>query len=159
MHRLDRDTSGVLLFATSCEIREAVTGAWSEAEKHYLAVVEGCPDPRAGTIDQPLRMDANGFRAHVGSHPDAKRAVTHFETQRTVKGRSLLALQIETGRQHQIRAHLAWLGHTVVGDSRYGTSERRLGLHALRLTIPSPRTGKPLEFEAPVPDAFFALLD
>jgi 23S rRNA pseudouridine1911/1915/1917 synthase len=158
-HRLDRDTSGVLLFATSREIHEAVTGAWSAAEKNYLAVVEGCPSPRQGTIDQALRMDSKGYRAHVGPHPEAKRAVTHFETQRTVKGRSLLALQIETGRQHQIRAHLAWLGHPVVGDSRYGTGGRRLGLHALRLSIPCPKTGRRLDFAAPVPDGFLALLE
>jgi len=157
-HRLDRDTSGVLLFSTSREIHEAVTGAWSEAEKNYLAVVEGCPSPRQGTIDEPLRMDSKGFRAHVGAHPEAKRAVTHFETQRTVKGCSLLAVQIETGRQHQIRAHLAWLGHPVLGDSRYGTGGGRLGLHALRLSIPCPKTGKRLDFQAPVPDGFSALL-
>jgi 23S rRNA pseudouridine1911/1915/1917 synthase len=159
VHRLDRGTSGVLLFATSREVHEAVMGAWSAAEKNYLAVVEGCPSPRQGTIDQALRMDAKGYRAHVGAHPEAKRAVTHFETQRTVKDRSLLALQIETGRQHQIRAHLAWLGHPVVGDSRYGNAERRLGLHALRLSIPCPKTGRRLEFAAPVPDDFFALLE
>lgn len=159
VHRLDRDTSGVLLFATSRETLEAVTGAWTKAEKNYLAVVEGCPSPGQGTIDRALRMDSKGFRALVSAHSEAKRAVTHFETQRTVQGRSLLAVQIETGRQHQIRAHLAWLGHPVVGDTRYGTGERRLGLHAQRLSIPCPRTGKRLEFMAPVPDEFFALLE
>jgi 23S rRNA pseudouridine1911/1915/1917 synthase len=158
VHRLDRDTSGVLLFATSRETLDAVTGAWSEAEKNYLAVVEGCPSPNQGTIDQALRMDSKGFRAKVGAHPEAKRAVTHFKTRRTVHGRSLLAVQIETGKQHQIRAHLAWLGHPVVGDSRYGTAGERLGLHALRLSIPCPNTGKRLEFAAPIPDGFSALL-
>ena len=158
VHRLDRETSGVLLFATSRTTREAVTARWSEAEKVYLAVVEGSPSPSAGTIDQPLRMDAKGFRALAGPHADAKRAVTHFSTQRTAKGRALLELRIETGRQHQIRAHLAWLGHPVVGDARYGAAGRRLGLHALRLTIPDPRTGEALRFEAPAPCEFYSLL-
>lgn len=158
VHRLDRDTSGVLLFATSREMREAVSATWSSAEKIYLAVVEGCPSPSQGTIDQPLRLDASEYRMHVGTHPEAKTAVTHFQTERTQVGRSLLRLQLETGRQHQIRAHLAWLGHPVVGDPRYGTAGPRMGLHALSLSITRPKTGKRLTFETPAPDDFFDLL-
>ena len=158
VHRLDRDTSGVLLFATSSEMREAVTAVWSEAEKTYLAVVEGCPSPNQGTIDQPLRLDPMEYRMHVGPHPESKRAVTHFKVQRIVKRRALLEVQLETGRQHQIRAHLAWLGHPVIGDSRYGTGGPRMGLHALRLIITHPKIGKRLTFETPAPNEFFALL-
>jgi 23S rRNA pseudouridine1911/1915/1917 synthase len=158
VHRLDRDTSGVLLFATSATIRDAVSAAWAESEKTYLAVVEGIPQPSVGTIDQPLRMNAKGFRAHVGAHPQAKHAITHFQTLHVKQQRALLELQIETGRQHQIRAHLAWLGHPVVGDSRYGTADRRLGLHALRLRIPALHGGARMTFEAPVPAEFSALL-
>ena len=159
VHRLDRDTSGVLLFATSSEMREAVNADWDNAEKTYLAVVEGHPKPGHGTIDQPLRLDSTEYRMHVGRHPDAKRAITHYQTQRQVEGRALLELKIDTGRQHQIRAHLAWLGHPVIGDPRYGTSGPRLGLHALRLSITAPRTGKRLTFETPAPGAFTRLLD
>ena len=158
VHRIDRDTSGVLLFATSRETREAVMARWDEAEKTYLAVVEGCPDPARGTIDQPLRMDEEEYRMHVGPHPEAKRAVTHYETEQTVGERSLVRVRLETGRQHQIRAHMAWLGCPVVGDPRYGTTGPRLGLHALRLCIALPGGDRKLIFEAPVPKDFWALL-
>ena len=158
VHRLDRDTSGVLLFATSREMREAVNEGWSGAEKIYLAVVEGCPNPSQGSIDQPLRMDSEKYHMHVGPHPEAKKAITHFDTLRTVKNRALLEVQLQTGRQHQIRTHLAWLGHPVVGDPRYGTDGPRMGLHALRLSITRPKTGKRLTFETPAPDGFLELL-
>ena len=158
VHRIDRETSGVLLFATSRDVKDQVTTAWSDAEKTYLAVVEGRPDPPKRTIDQALRMDAKGFRAHVSSHPEAKRAVTHFETEKNVKGRSLLHVQIETGRQHQIRAHLSWAGYPVVGDVRYGQRDRRLGLHAWKLSLLHPLTEERLSLEAPAPDDFYALL-
>ena len=158
VHRIDRDTSGVLLFATSRETREAVMARWEEAEKTYLAVVEGCPDPVRGTIDQPLRLDEKEYRMHVGAHPEAKRAVTHYETEQMVGGRSLVRIRLETGRQHQIRAHMAWLGCPVVGDPRYGTAGPRLGLHALRLCIALPGGHRKLLLEAPVPKDFMALL-
>ncbi|MGD9782069.1 MAG: RluA family pseudouridine synthase [Kiritimatiellia bacterium] len=159
VHRIDRDTSGVLLFATTRDAREAVMAGWCAAEKTYLAVVEGRPDPARGTIDQPLRLDGVVYRAHVGAHPNAKPALTHYETERTAGGRSLVRVRLETGRQHQIRAHLAWLGCPVVGDPRYGTPGRRMGLHALRLKIVHPDGGRELVFEAPVPADFWALLD
>ena len=158
VHRIDRDTSGVLLFATSREMREAVMARWDEAEKTYWAIVEGVPSPPRGTIDQPLRLDDEEYRVHVGPHPAAKPAVTHYATERTAAGRSLVRVRLETGRQHQIRAHLAWLGCPVVGDPRYGTAGARLGLHALRLTIVHPGTGRSLTFAAPVPADFWALL-
>ncbi len=159
VHRLDRDTSGVLLFATTREAHMAVTARWTEAKKFYLAIVEGRPKERAGTIDQPLRMDQRDNRAVVGAHPEAKHAVTHFETLSSTKRRSLLKVQIETGRQHQIRAHLTWLGHPVVGDRIYGYGDQRMGLHALRLEIPSPRNGETLVFEVDPPPEFSALLN
>ena len=158
VHRIDRDTSGVLLFATSREMREAVMKEWKAAEKTYLAVVEGCPKPAEGTIDQPLRLDPAIYQVHVGPHPKAKRALTHFTTERSVGQRTLLRVALETGRQHQIRAHLAWLGHPVVGDQRYGTEGARMGLHALRLSITKPGTNKSLVFETPAPADFLALL-
>ena len=158
VHRLDRDTSGVLMFATSREMREAVNEGWSGAEKTYLAVVEGRPNPSQGRIDQPLRMDSEKYHMIVGPHPEAKKAITHFNTLRTVKDRALLEVQLETGRQHQIRAHMAWLGHPVIGDPRYGTDGPRMGLHALRLSITRPKTGKRLTFETPAPNEFLDLL-
>ena len=158
VHRIDRDTSGVLLFATSREMREAVIAGWKASEKIYLAIVEGSPKPSSGTIDQPLRPDQEIYQMHVGPHPEAKRAITHFTTERSVAQRTLLRVALETGRQHQIRAHMAWLGHPVIGDQRYGTAGERMGLHALRLGITSPGTKKPLEIEAPAPADFMLLL-
>jgi len=158
VHRIDRDTSGVLLFATSREMREVVMKGWKAAEKTYLAIVEGCPEPAGGSIDQPLRLDPVIYQMHVGPHPHAKRAVTHFTTERSVGQRTLLRVEPETGRQHQIRAHLAWLGHPVVGDQRYGTAGTRMGLHALRLSITKPGTNTPLVFTTRAPADFLALL-
>lgn len=158
VHRLDRDTSGVLLFATSREVREIVHEKWSSAEKTYLAIVEGCPNPSQGTIDQPLWMNPEKYHMNVGLHPEAKNAITHFNTLKTTNNRALLEVQIETGRQHQIRAHLSWLGHPVIGDSRYGRDGLRLGLHALRLNVTQPNTGKQLTIETPPPGEFLDLL-
>lgn len=159
VNRIDRDTSGVLLFATSREMREAVMAKWDKAEKTYLAIVEGCPNPAEGTIDQPLRADDEEYRMHVGAHPDAKPAITHFTTERTNGTRTLLRVQIDTGRQHQIRAHLSWLGYPIVGDQRYGTAGVRMGLHSLSLKIINPKNGKELSFETPAPADFFVLMN
>ena len=159
VHRLDRDTSGILLFATSKEMREAVMDKWSVSQKVYLAIVEGSPKEKKGTIDQPLRLDEKEYRMHVGEHPDAKHAVTHYLIKQITPERSLLEITIETGRQHQIRAHLAWLGHSIIGDERYGTKGGKMGLHANKLTIIHPATKKPMKFEIDAPGDFYKLLN
>ncbi len=158
VHRLDRDTSGVLVFATTQPTQQLVMRSWDEAEKTYLAIVEGELTREEGTIDQPLRMDSNGFRTRVGRQPGAKEAVTHYKVQKIRNGRTLLEVKIDTGRTHQIRAHLAWLGHPVVGDDRYGTKGRRMGLHAMHLTFPNPRGNGMMSFEARPPRDFMALI-
>jgi 23S rRNA pseudouridine1911/1915/1917 synthase len=159
VNRIDRETSGVLLFATSKEMREAVMDKWEQAEKNYLAIVVGHPNPPQGTIDQPLRLDEVEYRMHVGAHPDAKPAITHYQTERSANNRTLLNVQLETGRQHQIRAHLSWLGYPIVGDQRYGSAGDRMGLHSLRLKIIKPGSGKELIFETPAPADFLALMN
>jgi len=158
VHRLDRETSGILLFATSKEVREAVMDQWSSSEKTYLAIVEGTPQEEKGTISQPLRLDEQEYRVHVGEHPKAKPAITHYEVREKSEKRSLLEVQIETGRQHQIRAHMAWLGHPVIGDERYGTKGGRMGLHALRLKIIHPIKKQSMTFEVDAPRDFYTLL-
>jgi len=158
VHRLDRDTSGILLFATSKEVREAVMDKWPDAQKTYLAVVESTPKETEGTIDQALRLDDKEYRMHVGEHPDAKRAVTHYTVQKSTDCRSLLEVNIETGRQHQIRAHMAWLGHPVIGDERYGTKGGRMGLHAFKLKIFHPVKKDTLALEVDAPREFYGLL-
>jgi len=159
VHRLDRDTSGILLFATSKEMREKVMDKWGVSEKIYLAIVKGTPKENKGTIDQPLRADEREYRMHVGKHPDAKPAITHYKVKQTTPERSLLEVKIETGRQHQIRAHLAWLGHSIIGDERYGTKGEKMGLHAKKLTIIHPVKKKPMSFEVDAPRDFYALLN
>ena len=158
VHRLDRDTSGILLFSTSKEIREKVMEKWSESQKIYLAIVEGCPKEKEGTITQPLRLDEKEYRMHVGKHPEAKSAITHYMLKKTVGKRSLLEVNIETGRQHQIRAHLSWLGNSVVGDQRYGREENRMALHSKKLTIIHPKSKQHLSFEIDAPKDFYLLL-
>jgi 23S rRNA pseudouridine1911/1915/1917 synthase len=158
VHRLDRDTSGVLLFATSKELREAVMDKWGISEKKYLAIVEGTPSESKGTIAEPLRLDEKEYRMHVGKHPQAKPAITHYEVKESKNGKSLLEVRIETGRQHQIRAHMAWLGHSIIGDERYGTKGPKMGLHAMSLTTIHPKNKKSLHFEVDAPSDFYALL-
>jgi len=158
VHRLDRETSGVLLFATSKEIREKVMQKWDVSEKIYLAMVEGKPKEPKGTINQPLRLDEKEYKMHVGEHKFAKRAVTHYEIKKSEAKRSLLEVKLETGRQHQIRAHLSWLGHAVVGDERYGKKGDKLGLHARYLKVYHPIKKSFLDFEVDAPASFYALL-
>ena len=157
VHRLDRETSGVLLFARSREVCEALRADWIQASKLYLAIVEGQPRPAQGLIDEPLWEDRD-LNVHVGRGPGAREARTGYRTLETAPGRALLEVELGTGRRHQIRAHLAWLGNPVVGDARYGTRGPRMGLHAWRLRVPHPRDGSWLELEAEVPRAFSALL-
>lgn len=158
VHRLDRETSGVLLLARSRGACEAVRARWGEARKTYLAIVEGTPSPAQGMVDQPLWEDAS-LNVRVGPGPEAKEARTRYRTLTVAGKRTLLEVELDTGRRHQIRAHLAWLGHPVVGDERYGTGGKRLGLHALRLEVCPPGEEDPLVLEAPAPRAFSALLE
>jgi 23S rRNA pseudouridine1911/1915/1917 synthase len=157
VHRLDRETSGVLLFARTRAARDAVQAAWADASKVYAAVVEGRPSPADGTIDRPLWEDA-GLRVRVGDHADARPARTRYRTVASGPTRTQLEVELDTGRKHQIRAHLAWLGCPVVGDERYGVRAARLCLHAHRLELPHPRDGRRLLLAAPVPAAFAAAL-
>jgi len=157
VHRLDRETSGVLLFARSREVCEEVRAHWGEAQKTYLAAVEGHPKPPQSTIDQPLWED-RALNVRVGAGPQSKEARTHYRTLKSARGRALLEVQLDTGRRHQIRVHLAWLGHPILGDERYGQAGPRLGLHALRLELPHPRSERRLTLEAAAPPAFSQLL-
>ena len=156
-HRIDRETSGVLLFARTLAARDAVQAAWGSVEKTYDALVEGHVEPPDGVIEQPLREDRD-LRVHVGAHPDARPARTRYRTLGRGKHRTALELGIDTGRKHQIRAHLAWLGFPVVGDDRYGSRDRRLCLHARQLVVVQPVSGQSLTLNAPTPAVFAAML-
>lgn len=157
VHRLDRETSGVLLFAKSREAQQTVQERWSEARKRYLALVEGRPVPASGVVDQPLFEDKS-LNVRVGNHPEAKAACTRYSTRQELGRRTLLEVELDTGRRHQIRAHLAWLGHPIVGDPRYGTKGPSMGLHAQSLSFVHPHDDRELILEAPLPAAFLALV-
>ena len=158
VHRLDRETSGLLLFALSRELCEQVRANWKETRKTYLAIVEGQPAPAQGVIEEPLWED-RALNVRVGHERGAKPARTRYRSLAARGRRTLLEVELDTGRRHQIRAHLAWLGHPVLGDARYGSGARRLGLHALRLELPHPREPRWLSLECEPPPAFTQLFE
>lgn len=161
VHRLDRDTSGVLLFAKNEAFKLALQERWNEivSVRGYQAIVLGKPEAEEGTLRSYLLEN----KAHVVySAPErkgGKLAVTHYRFLRERKGYSLLDLRIDTGRKNQIRVQLADLGHPVAGDKKYGGGKagdpvHRLGLHAGQLTLTHPKTGRELSFTAPIPKEF-----
>lgn len=159
VHRIDRETSGVLVFAKNFEAREALKEKFAahDVERVYIAVIEGELDPPRGTIRSHLRERKDLRMESVDAHPDAKLAVTHYRTIESNGRYSLLEIRLETGRKNQIRTHLAEAGHPVVGDRMYGSNVNplgRLGLHAKILGFDHPKTGKKLVFTAPVPKSF-----
>jgi 23S rRNA pseudouridine1911/1915/1917 synthase len=151
VHRLDRYTSGLLLIAKSEAVREALQSELRrrEVRREYLALVSGHPEAETGTIDAPLGRDRHN-RALMSTRTDKPRdAVTHFEVLERLPRTALLRVRLETGRTHQIRAHLAAIDHPVCGDPAYGGREcgRRLGLgrqflHATKLMFRHPGTGE-----------------
>lgn len=160
VHRLDRDTSGLLVVAKNEEAHRALQDQIKArgVEREYLALVEGRPDARRGTIDAPIGRD-RGQRTVVSTRTDRPReARTHFEFEEELPLTTLLRVRLETGRTHQIRAHLAAIGHPVVGDPTYGggASGRRLGLtrqflHSAKLLFKHPRTGETIVCESKLP--------
>jgi 23S rRNA pseudouridine1911/1915/1917 synthase len=158
VHRLDRDTSGLLLLARSDAVHAALQAALRERRitRSYLALVEGRPPARRGTIDAPLGRDRR-VRTRISTDTDDPHdAVTHFETDRALPEDTLLRVTLETGRTHQIRAHLLAIGHPVVGDPEYGRVRRyglsRQFLHAARLAFEHPVTRAAVEVESPLPE-------
>jgi 23S rRNA pseudouridine1911/1915/1917 synthase len=185
-HRIDRETSGVLLIARgpgpSAYLKKAF--ARRAVAKSYLAIVHGAP-PAVGVIDRPLKLLDTPTHLMMGvvdpSDPDGLPSVTGFQVLERYAGHALLSCEPRTGRQHQIRVHLASIGHPIVGDKLYRASERqfmdycdggmtpalleafdglpRHALHAHRLTFPHPRTALPITVEAPLPPDLRAYLD
>lgn len=156
VHRLDRETSGLLLFARSIEVRDRLQQSWDSVEKTYLAVVEGVPRPAEGTIENHL-IEGKNLRVRVRRPgASAKLAVTHYRLLVTQGAYSLVEVKLGTGRKHQIRVHLAGLGCPIIGDPDYGAQTnpaRRLGLHAWRLALDHPLTGERVNLESPFPAA------
>jgi 23S rRNA pseudouridine1911/1915/1917 synthase len=164
VHRLDRDTSGLLVLARSDESHAALKALLKRRElvREYLALVEGRPPARSGTIDAPLGRDRR-VRTRISTDTDEGReAITHFEVERALPEDTLLRVRLETGRTHQIRAHLLAIGHPVAGDREYGGAGRhgleRQFLHAARLAFRHPLTGGAVEVSSPLPPDLQAAL-
>lgn len=162
VHRLDRETSGVLIFAKNAYAREQLKEQFAAhtVDRVYIAVVEGEMDPVEGTFRTYLKEMRDLKMVSVDPHPDAKYAVTHYRTAQTNGRYSMLEVTLETGRKNQIRAHLSEAGHPVVGDRMYGSEINpigRLGLHAKLLGFDHPVTRKHMVFTAPMPKAFRGL--
>jgi 23S rRNA pseudouridine1911/1915/1917 synthase len=164
VHRLDRDTSGLLLAAKDEDTLRALQDELRERriEREYLALVEGRPPARTGTIDAPIGRDRRDRLRHSTDTASPREAVTHFEIERTLPTTTLLRVRLETGRTHQIRVHLSEIGHPVAGDRDYGATLdlglRRQFLHAARLAFAHPRTGGRVEVRSPLPPDLEAAL-
>ena len=164
VHRLDRETSGLLVVARTDDVHRALKALLSSRRlsREYVALVDGHPPARSGTIDAPIGRDRRD-RLRISLQTDSpRRAVTHFEVRQRLPSASLLAVRLETGRTHQIRVHLAAIGYPVSGDPLYGTAGRfglvRQFLHAERLAFPHPVTGRPIDVRSPLPEDLEAAL-
>ena len=162
VHRLDRDTSGVLLFAKNEEIKLALQEKWNEIVtcRGYTAVVSGEPPKEEDTITSYLLENKAHIVYSAPKNKGGKEAVTCYRKVSSRRGFSLLDIEIKTGRKNQIRVHMKEAGCPVVGDKKYGDGSnplRRLGLHAGKLELHHPVTGALLTFEAPMPAEFTRL--
>jgi 23S rRNA pseudouridine1911/1915/1917 synthase len=164
VHRLDRDTSGLLVVAKNDAIHRALKSmlARRQLRREYLALVDGHPSARTGTIDAPIGRHRRDRKLMSIESDDPREARTHFEIERLLPATALLRVTLETGRTHQIRVHLAAIGHPVCGDPQYGTAGElglsRQFLHAARLAFEHPVTGKPIDVTSPLPDDLVAAL-
>ena len=165
VHRLDRETSGVLMFAKAKNIQQALQENWHQVvtQRLYTALVEGCPETEENTITSWLTEHEKSLRVHSSPTDNGgQKAVTHYKVTKSNGAYSLLDVQLETGRKNQIRVHMAEIGHPVVGDKKYGkglSSIKRIGLHARILEFIHPVTRKKVRFESPIPKAFNALVN
>ncbi len=164
VHRLDRETSGLMMFARTESAQAALQRDWKGVIKRYLAVVEGLPADAQGTLKDRL-VESKSLTVHRVEE-GGELAITHYRVLRAKGARSLLELTLETGRRNQIRVQLAELGHPVIGDRKYGAKigpktdpARRLALHACELKFRHPVSGAPMEFHSAMPPRLKALID
>ena len=162
IHRLDRDTSGVMVFAKNPEVQSLLQKAWQDAviERTYVAVVEGELEKEEGTIRSFLKEN-KAFVVYSSNRPgEGDEAITHYKVIKGNKEYSLLEVELETGRKNQIRVHMKDIGHPVVGDKKYGSKENPIGrtaLHARVLSFIHPITGNEIRYETAIPQKFLSL--
>ena len=165
VHRLDRNTSGLLVVAKSEPVHRALKGALAARAitREYLALVEGRPPARSGTIEAPIGRDRRQRMLMSTDSDSPKDAITHFELERALPHATLLRVRLQTGRTHQIRVHMRAIGHPVCGDREYGHAGLyglgRQFLHAARLAFAHPVTGAAVDVSSPLPADLQAALD
>jgi 23S rRNA pseudouridine1911/1915/1917 synthase len=165
VHRLDRDTSGLLVVAKSDAVHRALKAllAARALRREYLALVDGHPSARTGTIDAPIGRDRRDRVLMSIDSEDPREARTHFEVERLLPSSALLRVVLDTGRTHQIRVHFAAIGHPIAGDPQYGEAGRfgleRQFLHAARLGFTHPVTGASVDVRSPLPQDLVEALE
>lgn len=160
VHRLDQDTSGILLFARSEAAKIFLQEHWEDTDKYYLAIVYGRLTPAEGLISTSLAENA-AQRVYSTADPGkGKLAQTEYKVLQEGRGVSLVEVHLLTGRKHQIRVHFAEQGHPLLGDRKYGNDDgaKRLALHARSLSFIHPFNGRPMSFDTGMPDDFVRLL-
>lgn len=162
VHRLDRDTSGLMVYAKDIETEQILEHNWHQIvyDRRYVAVVSGEMEQNSGTIANWLKDNKAYITYSSPTDNGGKYAVTHFQVLNRTTEHSLVEYKLETGRKNQIRVHSADMGHPVCGDMKYGNGDdplHRLCLHAYMLCFTHPVTGKPMEFSTPIPTAFRSL--
>jgi 23S rRNA pseudouridine1911/1915/1917 synthase len=168
VHRLDRDVSGLLVVAKTDEAHQELSKAMRRraVERLYLALVHGAPSVDRGKIDAPIGRDPR-HRTRMTVLPEGRASVTWFTVLERLEDAALLEVRLETGRTHQIRTHLASIGHPIVGDAAYGRDPgfartlglRRPFLHAYRLSFDHPVTGERVDVTSTLPDDLQRALD
>lgn len=158
VHRLDRETSGLMMFAKSQEVQEQMQRGWHRLvlDRRYVAVIEGALPGVEGEINAPLTQDRN-HKMWVTRPGEGEEAITYYTTLRRGENYSLVDLRLVTGKKNQIRAHLEWKGTPIAGDKKYSAKTNPAGrvcLHAYRLSIVHPTTGKQLDFDTRIPKLF-----
>jgi len=160
VHRLDKEVSGVLLFAKTSETMETIKENWQATEKHYYALVEGIPEKEENTIRSWLIEDGSQKVHSTKNTANAKFSVTNYKVIKSIKDHALLDVKTDTGRKNQIRVHLSDIGCPIIGDRKYGASvefRRRVRLHAYSLAFPHPADGRIITVKSPMPEGFLSL--
>ncbi len=160
VHRLDRETSGLLIFAKTEAVQQWLKDHWKDTEKEYLAIVHGQLKEKTGTLSSYLAENEAQF-VYSTSETKGKWSETQYSVVRENKLFSELKINLLTGRKNQIRVHFAEAGHPVVGDVKYGLKDKkfeRMALHARSIAFNHPHSGKRMTFEAPVPKFFTRLM-